>query len=197
MSYQYAQGDLLAAPQTYQYSAYQGKALVTWWNESRQSVITSLPEAQQITLPAISIEHTIQDVINTGKLLSAMCVVYRNYSSHEHTKIQNQLQHWLTVLIKKFEVSKRLYEFYEAQTPHKRASDNYQALNTYLLLAECLIYEWKVAPKSYLASTLLKICDTLCTQITHMTQQQKAQFSWVLQQEKTLLEAIMNDEVAQ
>jgi hypothetical protein len=175
LSYQYAKGDLLLSPQDYQYSQYQGQTLIDNWQASRQALLVKLPQA--MPLPITVIEYKTNSGFDTHALLSKLCLAYREQNESEFT------QYWLPVFIKKFEVSKRLFSLYQFDAPHRKQTDDYRNLQPYLYLAECLIHQWTLTPKSYLLSCLLKLSDTLATQVGNMTTEQAQQLAWIVEQE--------------
>ncbi|VEE63454.1 Uncharacterised protein [Shewanella putrefaciens] len=176
MNYPYANCDLLATPQHYQYSQYMGVEFVAAWKAMRQALLVSLPP------PALSL-HPTSDLDMTHSILWQYCRARRMGEDSS----SNQ-EYWIAVLVKKFEVSKRLCRQYSDIHPHKVIDKtDYLAIPPYLLLAEALIHQCRILLKSNLLSCLLKLCDTLSTQVLRMSPEERSQFAWVLLNEQELL----------
>lgn len=182
MSYIYAEDDLISQPQTYQYTEYQAEALVEAWIISRNEALTKLPS------PALYPAHDYKTG-TTSHRLQGIC---------QNLRIKSQLsdshQYWITVFIKKFEVSKRLHYQYNDTKPHKAfVQDDFNDLTPYLLLTEALIHKQMNQSKSYLLSCILKLCDTLCTQIAKLNEEQSACLAWLITQEQALARKVMRE----
>lgn len=67
------------------------------------------------------------------------------------------------MLVKKFEVSKRLYGAYESDAPHKHCTVEYRVPGPYLLLAEVALQLWCQQRYTFWLSVAIKLLDTLCS----------------------------------
>jgi len=177
LSYRYTKDDLLINPQTYQYSEYQGQQLIDDWRANRSIVLAGLIEPKLCPLNLPTQEG------DTLSILHKLCTSLRT----DETLVP-QLEYWLIVLNKKFEVSKRIYSRYEVQRPHKKSINaSFNDIECYLLLAESLMHYWHRESKSHSLSCAIKLCDTLLTQKNRMTDIQTAQFTWLLTQERQII----------
>ena len=180
VNYAYSDGDLLHSPQTYRYTTFQGEAFVQAWQVSRLTARAQLPAPALLTL------HNLTDVsaADSTALLSQICLKLRS-----GTVADDELaQYWLPRLLKKFEVSKRLYAGYEADAPHRALPDSdFMALTPYLLLAEGMIHGWRAEGAGYYLSALLKLNDTLVSQQTRLDPAQAAYLAWILDSEQQLI----------
>ena len=179
MKYEYAEGDLLAHPQKYQYTAYFGIPFINAWNAQRQHILMKLPFPALLDLNA--------GAVGTGGDLTAACLAGRS----GRTKSSDIDK--LLFYIKKFEVSKRLYMHYSTEGKAIRTRESYTTLLNYLLLAECCTQQWQVNHAAYWLSALLKINDTLSTQIARLEHEEKAYFAWILRKEDELLKLLQRE----
>lgn len=178
MSYPYANGDLLANPQHYQYSQYMGGEFVEAWRAMRRDLITSLPP------PALGL-------CSNSALDKTQSILWQYCDARRAGERDLSQEYWIAVLVKKFEVSKRLCRQYADMSPHKAIDKmDYLALSPYLLLAEAMVHQCQLELKSNLLSCLLKLCDTLATQVARMTYAERSQFAWVLLHEQELLNLV-------
>ena len=181
LNYAYSDGDLLETPQTYRYSSFQGHAFVDAWRASRLAVCAALPAP---ALPALH-PHGAAHAEDSKTLLSHLCLEMRAGVSGPLAA------YWLPRLLKKFEVSKRLYAGYEAAAPHRPLpQSSYSCLQPYLLLAECMLHGWQASGAAYYLSGLLKLTDTLVSQQARLEPDQGAYLAWLLGQEQQVLASV-------
>lgn len=180
VTYRYAEGDLLQNPQTYRYAAYEGQAFVDAWRASRQQASDALPAPE-----ALPLTQTSQaDAQDTEALLKHLCRDLRRAPLHQVP----QASYWLPRLVKKFEVSKRLHAGYALEAPHPALpGSSYLALGPYLLLAEAMVHGWRSEKAAWYLSALLKLNDTLITQIPRMPAPYSAHLAWLLENERQLI----------
>ncbi|MGE7958086.1 hypothetical protein ACQKQA_16145 [Pseudomonas sp. NPDC089530] len=186
LNYAYSDGDLLENPQTYRYSSFQGAAFVDAWRASRLATIARLPAP---ALPALPPQGPAQAEDSTA-LLSQLCLEMRAGAG-----VSGPLaSYWLPRLLKKFEVSKRLYAGYEAGAPHRPLPhSDYGSLQPYLLLAECMLQGWQASGAAYYLSGLLKLTDTLVSQHGRLEPDQGAYLAWLLTQEQQVLATVAQE----
>lgn len=183
LNYPYSSGELLQTPQTYRYTPFQGEAFVEAWRTSRLSACRELPAA---ALPALSASNP-PSPIDSIALLSHLCLTLRACAPSAPAE-DSLTSYWLPRLLKKFEVSKRLYASYDTTAPHRPvAGSGFEQLQPYLLLAECLIRGWQAHPAGYFFSGLLKLNDTLVSQQARLDPRQGAYLAWILTEEQTML----------
>lgn len=77
---------------------------------------------------------------------------------------------WLGRLIQRFEVTKKLYEFYPAG--FRRGYGTSLSIRLYWLFALALCLSYSSSNEIKYLSTLLKVCDLLCSLPTNMLQEQ-------------------------
>jgi adenylylsulfate kinase-like enzyme len=177
--YPYAEGALLVEPNTYFYSTYQGKAFIESWRQNRQNAA------------------------NNDETLSPSCAYNPIYNSKESLVLTRKLlvdligstsanrEYWLPKLIKKFEISKRLYNCYQPDPPHRPAANaNFYDLDCYLLFGELLSDSFFAEQQIQLVNVMLKLMDTLVSQSPVMTKVQRRQLNWLCEQEQKMVAAI-------
>ena len=181
MHYPYSEGDLLRTPQRYHYTPFMGDAFVQAWRVSRDLARQQLPTP---ALPSL-LATGVANAEDTLALLQIMCRALR--ASVAEVSDQQVLDYWLPRLLKKFEVSKRLYAGYQVQEPHPPLPGDYLAAEPYLWLAECLLRAWQRQPAGYFLSGVLKLNDTLVSQIPRLDEEQGAHLAWILMVEQQAL----------
>lgn len=186
ISYPYSSGSLLDSPQNYMYTPYSGAAFVSDWYLSRDDFL--IQYACSATLyPLGSLPEDISNLLVTDTILKRLCVDLRAglYTSE-------YVNYWLPRLLKKFEVSKRLYHSYSVDAPHVKIVENgFDNLTLYLLLAESLIRAWANKPMSQYINGLLKLVDTLLSQISLLDEVESSSLAWIVLAERTILEKVM------
>lgn len=180
LNYTYSEGDLLENPQTYRYSSFQGAAFVDAWRNSRLAASARLPAPALATVQPQGPAHAE----DSAALLGHLCLEMRAGSG-----VTGHLaSYWLPRLLKKFEVSKRLYAGYEAHTPHRPLPHSgYSSVQPYLLLAECMLHGWRASGAACYLSGLLKLTDTLVSQLERLQPDQGAGLAWLLAQERQVV----------
>ncbi|WP_139411379.1 hypothetical protein [Aeromonas veronii] len=149
-SYPYVTDDNLEHIQSYQYSSWLGDAFIVAFYQQRQTLLQSLPKARWLVLE--------REISNTSDSLWPLVVKMRQNQFLNHKELD-----WLLVLLKKFEVSKRLFAAYQSSPPYRQCDEYYGAPEPYMLLAELALRQWLVQHNSYWLSGALKLIDTLCS----------------------------------
>lgn len=93
--------------------------------------------------------------IYTEKLLLSIIYLLFIDNKVEITKI------YIDKLLQRFEVNKKIYEFYNADI--KKGQGDFENIKNYILLSIILVYMYALTNKLYYINTLLKINDTLCS----------------------------------
>ena len=173
--YPYTDKRLLEQPNTYFYTTFRGEEFIDGWQENRLAVYTSDEESKK---PTQCIEQKIRlDEIDTQLLLLNLI-----------NDGQEDKDYWIARLVKKFEVSKRLFSHYQRIPPHKPAlSAIYDELDLYLLFGELLVKLTEENYKIQWVNTLLKVMDTLVSQQYKLTARQLGGLNWLLSMEKNII----------
>lgn len=187
--YPYAHGALLDNPQTYFYTPYQGAEFLRAWRNARSAVQSSagapgVPPAGTIhALPAQWLQRiAVEAEIETQLLLESTYGALRSSRRDEY----DQLDILLARLVKKFEVSKRWYDYYGPQFRplYKDGPRAYRNLGLYVRAAE--VFEVAYTHRIILSflNVFIKSLDTLCALVDQLNQDQRARLSWLIDREK-------------
>ncbi|MCX9103494.1 hypothetical protein [Aeromonas veronii] len=184
--YPYASGDLLANPQSYQYSEYIGAEFIDAWVAHRDDIISSLPA------PSIPSLETMNQTVDFSDTLSSLSLVI--YLLREECSLTEEIDNYVWMLVRKFEVSKKLYVAYENVSPNKAVkSSGFNNYSIYILFAECLVRSCLLMGcDTRKLNCLLKVCDTLCSAVEKFSVQQRAQLSWILKEEKFCISRLID-----
>ncbi|NMH59636.1 hypothetical protein [Alteromonas ponticola] len=183
-SYPYAAGNLLEKPQNYSYSGYFAHSFVHAWRNHRLSQLALLPEAKQI---AQSNGNSLTTT-DTLSLLNAIC----EFVKHTDNFIEGPHREWLARLLKKFEVTKRVYSGYDLFAPHRPVQNSlYTDLDLYIKLAECFILTFNKYGKLQYLNAFLKLQDTILSQSQKLTEIQQSNLAWLIENELAVLEELM------
>lgn len=189
MIYPHSSGDLLESPQTYRYTPFHGPAFVEAWQLSRQVALRNLPPPALMTLPA-STKEAVASPTDSHELLAQLCQVLRDGALVSEPTVA----YWLPRLLKKFEVTKRVFKGYEEAPPHRALADStYKDLSVYLLLGECLLRGWQATRAGYYLSGLLKLNDTLVSQQASLAPDEASYLAWILKAEQDALATLRKE----
>lgn len=187
-TYSYSEGALFDAPQSYMYTPYVGSRFVLDWSISRSLHLSRFSSPAWLVLmrPACPSAAPKNEFILTESILTTLCLDLRAGSKTTH-----EVKYWLPRLLKKFEVSKRLYRHYAIQPPHRMITESgYDDINLYLLLTESLIRAWTYDPVTQYINGILKLIDTLASQANQLNKAQSAHFSCLLYAERIIVDKI-------
>ena len=151
-TYVYSTGDRLAERAVYSYSAYQGAPFLAAWHAARASVegiAGALPPASRIELPAAG------SPVETSDLLEALL-----FRLEQGVRPKSDVVVWLGLLVKKYEVTKRVHRGYGANFLAVDREDHCD-LALYLRLAEVFDLALSVTGDMQFLNVLLKVMDTL------------------------------------
>ncbi|MFQ2222627.1 hypothetical protein ACK32A_07390 [Aeromonas enteropelogenes] len=150
ITYPYVTEDNLTHIQNYQYSKWQGEAFVGAYFHQRSSLLAQMPAPVLWQMP----EEACDTILRLWPLVTTL---------RKGEAVTQAEVYWALVLVKKFEVSKRLYGSYEPDAPHKHCSVEFRAPGPYLLLAEVALLQWCRERCSFWLSAAIKLLDTLCS----------------------------------
>ena len=166
--YKYTKGDLVNNPNTYFYTDFKGIDFLTQWMANRDQVLESIAIEEMsdhggngyniISLNEISKDFQNGDPILTKKLLISI----RHELKSVEGSIDETLEQWLDVLVKKFEVTKRVHEAYGKGFLAVDKSKN-RDFDLYIFLAEIFSLAYRKTKSLIFLNALLKINDTLCS----------------------------------
>jgi len=173
VKYPYASGPLLDERNTYFYSEYSGAAFLEAWRKDRGQLRSSgnALKAKPLPLPVPGTP------VDTAKLLEAVFFALENDTAEAET-----MRHWLRLLVKKFEVTKRIHAGYDASF---KAVDKERCRNLalYTRLAEVLELAYVREGALPYLNALLKCLDTLCSQKETMPEALTGRLSGLINRE--------------
>ena len=174
--YPYASGNLLDDRNTYFYSAYGGIRFLHAWASDRDDSFTTPalpPPAEKATeVPAAG--SRIETAILFECLLNAMA----NDATPNALTIE-----WLSKLVKKFEVTKRIHHAYDENFKAINR-ENHRDLALYLRLAEVFEKAFSITSALPYLNALLKTLDTMCALRDDMSEHQRARLSGLIERER-------------
>jgi hypothetical protein len=152
MQYPYQGRDLFYEPENYFFSDCEDSDFFSSWKEYRREIIEHLksinyPDPEDYPAWSFPVEYT-----KIGTLLS------KAYKFRDPHKLAERLE----VFVMKYEVNKKLYSEYDSD--YRRVNDAKLAdTPDYIIFGECLArISGEIDSLKHL-STLLKLCDALCT----------------------------------
>jgi hypothetical protein len=156
MEYEFIKRDLFSNPIRYERSKFFGKEFLNSYFDSRKNILSkntnSAYDIKKLIEYAKIVDFEKQKSIgfNTNELLKAI------YFDEKF-----QFEEIILKLIKKFEVSRKIYTEYDSKFSNKE--EKYDLINNYIILsAVCLKYFHKTARLIFL-NTSLKLNDMLCS----------------------------------
>lgn len=183
--YRYSTGSLLDLPQNYMYTPYLGADFISAWSASRADYLNQHSYAKFTYTCSVLTES--KTLLSTEKILNQVCLDL--IKNDDATKYVN---YWLPRLLKKFEVSKRLYQSYSVDAPHTKIEESgFNNYILYLLLAESLIRAWALQPMSQYLNALLKLVDTLLSQSAQLNKEESSYLSWVILAERKIFSKVV------
>ena len=160
MEYQYDKNDLITNPQKYQKTMFLEKEFLNSYKKSREEIIKKLIiKDEKIILN----ENENKDVriilkkqiFNVEELLTTI-LNNKNELNLENNELINKL-------LKKFEIKKRISSTMNNEFNEK--DSEYNNLKNYILLSKLILIRYNKTENLKFLNTVLKINDTLCSQI--------------------------------
>jgi len=198
LSYEYAHGDLIEDRQTYFYSDFKGEDFLESWETSRAEVLTSLP----VPVAAPSVQSDINekyfegehnnykatDIYITESLLEHLLYALTDKGERQKETEEKSLS-VLNALVKRFEVSKRIYQSYDVNL-HANDKAEYHDLGLYIRFAEVCEKAYEKYMRLPFLNVLLKTIDTLCALHLRLDSSQKGRLAYLIQSERKHIERL-------
>jgi methionyl-tRNA formyltransferase len=169
-NYPYATGDLIEQPNTYFYSEYGGREFVAAWRDSRNKVLSKLPEAVPPLPPQPADPGSRQTVDLLERALAGDAAIRQAF-------------------VKRFEIHKRIHDGYNDAF---RALDRSARRSLPLLLRAADLFAAAYEDSANLRhlNVYLKCLDTLCSLSNGMAVELMARLAWHLAQEQSYIQAL-------
>jgi hypothetical protein len=154
--YPYGSGDPIANRNTYFFTPFGGIPFLRGWVSSRATLAAALDESKEQAAPAAPKPVMNEERVATRDLLDWLAAAVRR------GELDEQACYRLEIMLKKFEVGKRLFERYDATPPHRPAAGaGDRQLELYVRYAELMeLCHARLGGLRYL-NVLLKVMDTV------------------------------------
>ena len=187
VQYLYSQGDLLEKRNTYFYTAFQGRAFLKSWAESRDQILGSLP-APAIHMPDVdfAIARRGEQGGETEVLLERTLIGIKDPGDSVGRSL-------LEKFLNRFEITKRVYEAY---LPNFRArpGSSYRCLGLYLRIGELFEMAYRVTGDLRYLNVLMKCVDTLSAYRTELGSEGGARLARLIFKERGYIGSLMPGE---
>lgn len=204
--YIYSKGDLIKNPNTYFYADFKGIDFLHAWLQSREQVLSSIDVQEKLShddffeITDAKNFRTLTHKYNETNLIYTKDLLLSILSELEKSSFDmsdNELAYWLDLLVKKFEVTKKIHESYGDSFKAVDKSKN-RDFYLYILLSGVFCSAYIKTRHLKFLNVLLKVNDSLCSfseeltefQIAHTVKILKLEKNFVLQLSKELGVAI-------
>ncbi|GAU09384.1 hypothetical protein [Desulfoplanes formicivorans] len=172
--YLYSQGNLLEDRHTYQYSQYMGYDFLKSWKESRNMVAVEFGTPLPPPTPQYPYQPLSTPIRTTQRLEELMAGLMQG--------MFEELRQELGIWVKKFEVSKRLFDTYDSDFKPV-TKDKYDDLSNYLRYAEIMEFAYRQNADLPYLNVLLKVIDTLIAYSKYLLPENQARLAWLIKRE--------------
>ncbi len=185
--YTYDKGQLLVEPNTYFYTKYYGWDFIEAWRRSRDMIIEEIKE--ESSPPQKETSLSVEDIItrlnqNEGVLTEALLdTLYGSMNVRKVQDSEDRIYFLMEKLLKRFEVTKRIYTGYTKQLRPKDPS-SFQDAILYVRFAEVLEAAFSTTGKLQYLNALLKCIDILSAIRGQLGKEGKKRLVWLLKRER-------------
>jgi len=163
IKYNYSKKGQLHNPQKYQKTPFEGKKFLLSYQNFREKNIKNLKQKIEDKKDFNEIIKNFQiekcDDIKFSTRILLKSILKENVDSEKYDKIVN-------VLIKKFEVKKRIFSSYDKLFFEN--SSNYQDMINYILLSNICAKQYEKTKNLKFLNTVLKLNDLICSEIENI-----------------------------
>ena len=178
--YPYARGDLLHERNTYYYTPYHGRQFLDAWRAARSDMLANLP-APAAAAPPVDAAAVSAGVTRADTRVLLECALA------ERDKAACAL---LEKFVKKFEITKRIHETYDADFRAVNRSA-FLRIDLYVRAAELFEVAFCATDDLRYLNVLLKCLDTLSVVTDDLTQDDQARLACLILRERKHVEALM------
>ncbi len=173
IKYLYSEIDYFKFPQKYQMSEYGGIDFLVIYKKSRNKIITQINIKNEVITNDFhydSQDHKNEYLkINEKKTFKTEKMLWFLHNKITRNELQTEHIELINKFIKKFEINKKIFDFYEHDLTTK--SENFRKYRNYLILSLiCIKLYGKKMNLKYL-NTSLKINDLLCSNYKKISDQ--------------------------
>lgn len=182
-TYPYIKDNVLNDKISYSYSEFQGIDFIINWKKTRLSYIGKRdhnfkvdPEHIASHIYCNSIQKNATEKLFNKWILS---LIENKYNAKD-----------ITLLLKRFEVTKRIYSSYDSEfRPCDR--QDFQNLILYLKFGCVLTLCYKNTNRIQYLNSLLKMIDIICSMFNQLDSKEKEILSWLIENEIEFVESLM------
>ena len=128
MTYKYICKDPLAEKINYEYSPYQGQLFIDQWKNYRNEFMLN----NQSAILGVNSEYKNKFDINTEKIVTKDLISFIKKKFDNHNKDKEYIKESTNWLIKRFELTKRIYTNYERTERGGKGTGEFRDLSLYL-----------------------------------------------------------------
>jgi|TARA_B100001540_G_C15795941_1_gene637664 hypothetical protein len=166
-------------------STFEGSEFLSSYEISRLNVIKKIEtniECSRIIKKLSEQEiDSVEEIITESRLLSVILELNSNSS--------NETDKFIQKLIKKFEISKKLFISYDLNL--KENTNNYKTSRNYILLAIICIKKYEKTDNLKFINTLLKLNDIICSVFTEINNENDlCMMKYILEKELELISSL-------
>ena len=163
-SYTYSDGNLLKNPQKYQMTPFLDKNFLNDYQRTRINYLEKISKFEKIELEKIIHNINQKDMQDdrSSKFNSVTSIMLFDVLTALINDENNNFD-IIDKFIKKFETKKLIFSKYDDNL--QPISNEYSEIRNYLLLATICVFKFKNSKNLKYLNTLLKINDTICSQI--------------------------------
>ena len=163
-SYTYSDGNLLKNPQKYQMTPFLDKNFLDDYQRTRINYLEKISKFEKIELEKIIHNINQKDMQDdrSSKFNSVTSIMLFDVLTALINDENNNFD-IIDKFIKKFETKKLIFSKYDDNL--QPISNEYSEIRNYLLLATICVFKFKNSKNLKYLNTLLKINDTICSQI--------------------------------
>ena len=162
--YKYSQVNLLEKPEKYFYSKYQGVGFLKDYVSSREKILEFTKKFKNKNKDFLNISQWVKTFGETSGLRENNKLISQDF--FKETLIIEDFSknaERINVILKRFEVSKKVYEFYSL--PEIKGSGNNSDPISYILFGLVLVQFYKLSKKLFYLNAIIKVCDILSSDI--------------------------------
>jgi len=162
--YPYSNGNLLKSPQKYQMTPFLDKNFLDNYQNSRINYLEKISNFEKIDLEKI-IQNINQKHAHKKKFAGYNFETSLILLDALTNLISDENDNFIIIdkFIKKFETKKLIFSKYDNNL--RQISNEYSEIQNYLLLALICVFKFKNSKNLKYLNTLLKLNDTICSQI--------------------------------
>ena len=155
MEYLYSKKNLLEESERYRYSSFQGMDFLESFFVERNRLISSLPEHDNKESDGVESIHDNNDSYDT--------LQYFKHFLHNYKDAKIIKDDGIALLLKKFEISKKIYSKISHNLNALKNSD-YKNINLYIYFSACCCKAYEKTKHLSFLNALIKCNDIICSQ---------------------------------